>query len=135
MKPPSVAPRTPCSVNVGNSPWISVSTEPMVMTMKPQKMMKWYLLPIAVTNFGSRLAGSVVFSTTFFWPKKNTSTDASRSFGRSERPSGRRGSEHPQEAPHGPGKHREGGDEEDREGDASHQSIIVTQSRSCRPSC
>ena len=76
-------------MNVGTSPWISVSTDPIVMTMKPQKMKKWYLLPIAVTNFGSRLAGSVVASTTFFWPKKNTSTEASRSFGRSERPSGR----------------------------------------------
>ena len=32
-------------------------------------------------------------------------------------------------------RYREGGYEEDREGDASHQFIIVTQSRSCRSSC
>ena len=40
------------------------------MTMKPQKIRKWYLLPIALTNRGQRLAGRVVFSMTFFWPKK-----------------------------------------------------------------
>ena len=40
------------------------------MTMNPQKMKKWYLLPIALTKRGERLAGRVVFSTTFFWPKK-----------------------------------------------------------------
>ena len=40
------------------------------MTMKPQKMRKWYLLPSALTNFGQRLAGIVVFSTTFFCAKK-----------------------------------------------------------------
>ena len=40
------------------------------MMMKPQKITKWYLLPIALTKRGQRRAGRVVFSTTFFWPKK-----------------------------------------------------------------
>ncbi len=56
--------------NCGNSPWASVSIDPRVMTMNPQKMTKWYLLPSALTKRGQRLDGIEVFSTTFFWPKK-----------------------------------------------------------------
>ena len=68
--PPPVAPRSPAQENDGKSPWRIVSAEPMVMTMKPQKIRKWYLLPSALTNLGQRLAGMVVFSTTFFCAKK-----------------------------------------------------------------
>ncbi len=42
----------------------------MVMKMNPQKIRKWYLLPSALTKRGQRLAGMVVSSMTFFWPKK-----------------------------------------------------------------
>ena len=59
------------------------------MTRKPQKMKKWYLLPIALTNRGQRLAGRLVFSTTFFWPKKKRSTESMRAPTRSVRSSGR----------------------------------------------
>ena len=54
------------SENDGNNPWIRVSADPMVITRKPQKMMKWYLLPRALTKRDRRLAGRLVFSTTFF---------------------------------------------------------------------
>ena len=50
-------PARSASENDGNRPWISVSTEPIVMTRKPQKMKKWYLLPIALTKRGQRLDG------------------------------------------------------------------------------
>ena len=66
----STSPISSRQANDGNSPWISVSTEPRVMMMKPQKMKKWYLLPSALTKAGQRFAGSTVFSTTFFCPKK-----------------------------------------------------------------
>ncbi len=69
MAPP-VWPMSAAQLNAGNRPWISVSVDPTVMTMKPQKITKWYLLPSALTNLGQRLAGRVVSSTTFFCPKK-----------------------------------------------------------------
>ena len=59
------------SENAGNSPWISISPVPTVMTMKPQKITKWYLLPIARHEARpARRRGWSAFSTTFFWPKK-----------------------------------------------------------------
>ena len=68
--PPAVCPMRPTQENDGNRPWRIVSAEPMVMTMNPQKIRKWYLLPSALTNLGQRLAGRLVFSTTFFCAKK-----------------------------------------------------------------
>ena len=59
------------------------------MTRKPQKMKKWYLLPIALTKRGQRLEGMVVFSTTFFWPKKKRITESMRAPTRSVRSCGR----------------------------------------------
>src|SRR6266550_6067611 len=73
----------------GTRPWIKVSTEPIVMTRKPQKMKEWYLLPIADTNLGQRLEGMVVFSTTFFCPKKKRITESMRAPTWSVRSSGR----------------------------------------------
>jgi len=66
----SVSPRITAREKDGKRPWISVSVVPMVMTMKPQKITKWYLLPTAVTKRCQRAAGIVAFSTTFFCPKK-----------------------------------------------------------------
>ena len=90
------------------------------MTRKPQKMKKWYLLPIALTKRGQRLEGMVVFSTTFFWPKKKRITESMRAPTWSVRSCGRAEKIMPREAPHGPGEHPEGGDQQHREEDACH---------------
>jgi len=66
----AVSPRSTASENDGKSPWTRVSPVPSVMMMKPQKMRKWYLLPMARTRRAARADGMFASSTTFFWPKK-----------------------------------------------------------------
>ena len=105
------AARTP-----GNSPWISVSADPMVMTRKPQKMKKWYLLPIALHEAGARrLAGMVGLLDDLLLAEEVAQhrVDASRAADRS--PIGSSGQQHPYESSQGPGEHREGGGEQQRE--------------------
>ena len=65
-----LSPRRAASENDGNSPWIRVSPVPIVMMRKPQKMKKWYLLPMARTRRWARAEGMLAFSITFFCPKK-----------------------------------------------------------------
>jgi len=62
---------------------------PIVMMMKPQKIGKWYLLPIAVTKACQRAAGITAFSMTFFCPRKNVRTEARRAAGFRSRFAGR----------------------------------------------
>ena len=84
-----VAPRRPAQRERREQALSSVSPVPRVMTMKPQKMRKWYLLPSALTKRRQALAGSVVFSTTFFWREEVDQHGPTRSSACRSRSSGR----------------------------------------------
>ena len=111
----ALAQQQPPSEKAGNSPWISSSTVPMVMTMKPQKMKKWYLLPMAVTRPEARARRDLHLFDHLLLAEKIVQHRAQPLAHPVGTRLGPTGQDHPREAAHGPGERPHGEDKECRE--------------------
>ena len=113
----------------GNRPWTKVSSVPRVMTMNPQKMMKWYLLPEGADEPRPALGRNGGFLDDLFLAEEIGEDRGDAIVGAIEALLGAAGQDHPREAPERPREHPEGGGQKRREEDAFHWRVMVTRMR------